>query len=156
MPNFDGIPILYKVKDLTRRLMCHVPLVPHREVLQESTSVDIFWTVLKIKEGWRKMHAVLSWVNLDYFLHVHMESRYFMELPNINTLVYTVNDSKFEKQKLEGSIQLYINGLRQFIDQDYEETTTGIRLIGDTRVKSGDFMWCHYRKIAVGEEELNV
>lgn len=154
MSNFDGIPILYKIKDLTRRVKCGVPLVPHRDVPQDSTSLDIFWTIVKIKEGWRRLHTVLSWINLDYFLHVHMETRFFVEIPNSLRTVYTVNDPLYEKQKIPGSIQLYINGLRQYIDTDYVETDTGIELIGDTVIRNGDFAWCHYRKIAVGDEIL--
>ena len=191
MPNFEGIPILYKIKDITKRLFFgvprvphedvpqdatsidifwttlkiknivkrlffSVPMVPHKDVPQDATSLDIFWTKLKIKKLWRRMHVVLSWINLDYFMHVHRPQKYFVETPNTIRKEYTVNDPLYEKQKLEGSVQLYINGLRQFIDQDYEETSIGIRLIGDTVIKATDFAWCHFRKIAVGEEEINV
>ena len=49
MPNFDDIPILYKIKDITKRLIFGIPKVPHKDIPQDATSLDIFWTTLKIK-----------------------------------------------------------------------------------------------------------
>lgn len=148
MPNFDDIPLLHEVEGIGRRVY-----------IGERTRDFEFgdkWRIVRTKnlpfakyeiaDKWRVIHVVLNWMGLGISVHYHEDHYYFLEQPNGARTHFTVDHDIFATKKIPGTIELYINGLRNFINQDYIETTNGIQLIGDTIAKAGDFLWCHYRK----------
>lgn len=143
MPNFGEIPNLFKIKDTTKKIISKISL-----------DATYGWIDIFVKSLTRKLHIVLSWIDLSAFFHIHKTYYYFVESPKVDgsRSEFTVNSGDYEL-KIPGSTELYINGLRNFVDQDFEETETGIILIGDSIVKAvQDIIWCHFQTFTSYEE----